>query len=64
MSIKVSIGVAEGELDWELLEEFRGERSDARTSAPEVELDAGAGWPCPRERADDETHAELPAWAW
>jgi hypothetical protein len=61
MSIKISVGVAEGELDWELLEECR---SASRTSAPEVELEAGAGWPCPAERGDDELDADQPAWAW
>jgi hypothetical protein len=61
MSIKVSIGVAEGELDWELLEECR---SDARSSVPDDELDAVVGWPSPAQRGDDEIDAALQAWAW
>jgi len=60
MSIKISIGVAEGELDWDLLEECR---NGERISTAEVELEAGAGWPCP-ERSEDELDADSPSWAW
>ena len=59
MSIKISIGVAEGELDWEALEECR---NAPRSIPPELEPDALAGWPRPER--DDEAEAELPAWAW
>lgn len=60
MSIKISIGVAEGELDWALLEECR---SAERSSSPEPELEV-PGWPSPLERGDDEIDSARPAWAW
>ena len=57
MSIKISIGDAEGQLDWELLEEFG---TAQRASAPEPQLDNASGWPRPVDDDDD----DLQPWAW
>ena len=62
MRIHFSIGVADGDQDQDLLDQYR---SGARgASATEDPARRPAGWPAPSEHSEDESEPCLSAWPW
>lgn len=63
MRIQWSVGVAEGETERGLLDQYRSGSQPSVAAATPL-TDRPAGWPAPSERADEEGDAGRPSWAW
>jgi hypothetical protein len=62
MQIRFSIGVANGDQDRDLLDQYRSGARGASAAADPASRPAG--WPAPSERTEDDFEPLLPTWAW
>lgn len=62
MRIRFSIGVANGDQDRDLLDQYRSGARAASAAADPARRPAG--WPAPSDRSEDDAEPRHPAWAW